>query len=111
MTPPLFRVRLAARVERDLAEIYDYITLEATPARAAKVLERLRRDVLNLAKEPERGSWPAELAALGMHELRQLISPPYRVIYEVTGLRVTVLLIVDTRRNLVPLLQRRLLNP
>ena len=110
MTPPLHQVRLAAKVERDLTEIYDYIAAESSPARACTVLNRLRRDVHKLAKEPERGSWPAELAALGMHDLRQLISAPYRVVYQVVGLQVNVLLIVDTRRNLLPLLQRRLLG-
>ena len=106
----LYSVRVAAALERDLSDIYDYIARQASAARAEKVLDRLRRDVLNLAKEPERGSWPPELLALGLRDFRQLVSRPYRIFYRVTGQQVMVLLIADTRRNMVPLLERRLLS-
>ena len=107
-------VRVAAAVERDLSDIYDYIATEASAARAERVLERLRRDVLSLAREPDRGSWPPELLALGLRDFRQLVSRPYRIFYRVTlhkgGQQVMVLLIADTRRNMLPLLERRLLS-
>ena len=106
----VYTVRMAAAVERDLSDIYDYIATEASPARAERVLERLRRDVLGLAKEPDRGSWPTELLALGLRDFRQLVSRPYRIFYRVIGQQVMVLLIADTRRNMQPLLERRLLS-
>lgn len=110
----VYTVRVAAAVERDLSDIYDYIATAASAARAVRVLERLRRDVLNLAKEPERGSWPPELLALGLRDFRQLVSRPYRIFYRATlhknGQQVMVLLIADTRRNMLPLLERRLLS-
>lgn len=109
--PLLYSVRLAAAVERDLSDIHDHIASETSAARAEKVLDRLRRDVLNLAKEPERGSWPPDLLALGLRDFRQLVSRPYRIFYRVTGQQVSVLLIADSRRNLVTLLERRLLSP
>lgn len=105
-----YRVRVVAAAERDLDEIYDYIAREASPARADKVFERLREQVHGLAIEPERGSWPKELLALGVRDFRQLVVRPWRVIYRVVGDQVVVLLIADSRRNLKALLERRLLS-
>ncbi len=63
-----------------------------------------------LATSPERGSHPKELLALGIREYRQAFFKPYRVIYRVVGERVYVYLIVDGRRDMQALLQRRLLG-
>ena len=110
----VYTVRVAAAVERDLSDIYDYIATEASAGWAERVLERLRRDVLSLAREPDCGSWPPELLALGLRDFRQLVSRPYRIFYRVTfykgGQQVMVLLIADTRRNMLPLLERRLVS-
>ncbi len=104
------QVRIVAAAERDLDGIYDYIAQEASPARADKVFERLREQVHGLAMEPERGSWPSELLALGIRDVRQLVVRPWRIFYRVDGDRVALLLIADGRRNLKTLLERRLLS-
>ena len=108
--PIRYQVRVVAAAERDLDEIYEYIAQEASPARADKVFERLREQVNGLALQPERGSWPRELLALGIRDFRQLVMRPWRVIYRVVGDQVVVLLIADSRRNLKTLLERRLLG-
>jgi toxin ParE1/3/4 len=106
----LYTVRVAAAVERDLSDIYDYIATASSAAQAERVLDRLRDDVLSLAKSPNRGSWPPELLALGLRDFRQLVSRPYRIFYRVSEQQVMVLLIADTRRDMLPLLERRLLS-
>jgi toxin ParE1/3/4 len=108
--PIRYRVRIAAAAERDLGAIYDYVAQEASPARADKVFERLREQIQGLALEPERGSWPSELLALGLRDFRQLVVRPWRVFYRVEGDQVVVLLIADGRRSLKTLLERRLLG-
>ena len=64
----------------------------------------------NLARLPERGSFPKELLALGIKEYRQVFFKPYRVIYRVMGEQVIVYLIVDGRRDMQAVLARRLLS-
>ena len=63
---------------------------------------------------PERGAWTKELLALGIREYRETYFKPYRVIYRVsqsdTRPMVYVYLIVDGRRDLQALLQRRMLR-
>lgn len=108
--PLRYQVRIVAAAERDLDEIYDHIAQETSPARADKVFERLRKPVHGLAMEPDRGSWPRELLALGTRDVRQLVVRPWRIFYRVDGDQVAVPLIADSRRNLKTLLERRLLS-
>lgn len=105
------RVSVARAVERDLDQIYVHIALATSPARAEKVFERLREQMHSLALQPERGSWPPELLALGMRDFQQLVVRPWRIFYRVSGDQVNVLLIADSRRDLKSLLERRLLAP
>lgn len=61
-----------------------------------------------MAENPERGSRPKELLALGIREYRQVFFKPYRAIYRVIGRRVYVYLVADGRRDMQTLLARRL---
>lgn len=105
-----YRVFLTRNAERDLEDLYDYIAQSASPLRAAQVVRKLQKEVLALALEPERGSWPAELLELGIRDFRQVSLKPYRLIYRVIDRQVFVLVVVDGRRDLRALLERRLLG-
>ena len=64
----------------------------------------------SLSKAPERGAYPKELLAIGIRDYREVFFKPYRMIYRVMGDTVYVLIIVDGRRDMQSLLQRRLLE-
>jgi toxin ParE1/3/4 len=108
--PNRYEVLLTQGAERDLESIHDYITEFDCVANAHYVLDRLMEVVEGLAQFPERGSYPKELAALGIKEYRQTAFKPYRVIYRVVGNRVVIYLIVDGRRDMQSVLARRLLG-
>lgn len=105
-----FDVLLTAGAERDLEAIHDYIAEFDCIANADRVLDRLLDVMQSLSTLPERGSYPKELAALGIKEYRQTAFKPYRVIYRVMDRRVIVFLIVDGRRDMQAVLARRLLG-
>jgi toxin ParE1/3/4 len=63
-----------------------------------------------LSEFPERGAYPKELVSLGIREYREIFFKPYRIIYRVIDKNIYVLLIVDGRRDMQTLLQRRLLD-
>jgi mRNA-degrading endonuclease RelE of RelBE toxin-antitoxin system len=63
-----------------------------------------------LAAEPQRGSIPKELRALGLNEYRQVFFKPYRIVYRIHDEQVVIYLITDGRRNMQTLLSRRLLR-
>jgi toxin ParE1/3/4 len=105
-----FKVLLTNDAARDLDELYDYIALHDTPRKAGYVLEQIEKAFSKLSEFPERGAYPKELLALGIREYREIFFKPYRIIYRVMDKNVYVLLIVDGRRDMQSLLQRRLLD-
>lgn len=109
-TPAKFKVLLTEGAEQDLESIYDYIAEFDCVANANYVLDQLMTIVERLSHQPERGNYPKELIALGIKEYRQVLFKPYRVIYRVIGKQVVIYLIVDGRRDMQSLLERRLLG-
>ena len=105
-----FAVSLTNDAARDLGEIYDYIALHDSPPKADYVLERIEEVFYSLSEFPERGVYPKELLKIGIQEYREMFFKPYRIIYRVMDKNVYILLIVDGRRDMQSLLQRRLLD-
>jgi len=68
--PTKFAVLLIESAEQNLETIYDYICEFDCVANANYVLDQLMDIVENLAKFPERGSYPKELIGLGIKEYR-----------------------------------------
>lgn len=108
--PARYEVLLTAGAEQDLESIYDYIAESDSLANANRVLDRLMEAVDNLGRFPERGSYPKELATLGIKEFHQVFFKPYRVIYRIDGNEVIIYLIADGRRDMQSILARRLLG-
>jgi toxin ParE1/3/4 len=96
------RVRIVREAEEDLAELVDYIAQYDSVERANYVLERLMTVCERL--------FLPELRSLGIKTYREVHFKPYRIIYEVVGREVFILLIVDGRRSLQAILERRLLR-
>ena len=105
-----FLVQLTDDAARDLEEICDYIDRHDTPGRADYVLEQIEKAFQSLSEYPQRGNYPKELLDIGIREYREIFFKPYRVIYQVMGNNVYVLMIADGRRDMQTLLQRRLLQ-
>ncbi len=104
----VFEVLLTEAAARDLENIYDYIAAHDTEENATYVLDQIENAFQSLAQLPERGAYPMELKAVGIRQFREIFFKPYRIIYQVMGKTVYVMLIVDGRRDLQTLLQRRL---
>jgi toxin ParE1/3/4 len=105
-----FKVLLTNGATRDLEEIYEYISLHDTPEKADYVLDKIESIFTELSEFTERGTFPKELLALGIRDYREIFFKPYRIIYRVLSKNVYVFLIVDGRRDMQSLLQRRLLE-
>lgn len=106
----LFAVLLTNDAACDLEEIYDYIAIHDSPQKADYVLREIEKAFSSLSKFPERGVYLKELLELGIRDYREIFFKPYRIIYRIMDKNVYVLLIVDGRREMQSLLQRRLLN-
>lgn len=105
-----FAVFLTADAANDLDELYDYLALHDAPEKAEHVLAKIEKTFSTLSESPERGAYPKELLSLGIRNYREIFFKPYRLIYQIKDDIVYVLLIVDGRRDMQTLLQRRLLG-
>ena len=105
-----YRVRIVREAEEDLAELVEYIVRNDSVERADYVLEKLITLCERLEQHPERGHFLPELGSLGIKNYREVHFKPYRIIYEAIGRDVFILLIVDGRRSLQTILERRLLR-
>jgi toxin ParE1/3/4 len=103
-----YTVDLTRSAEADLNDIVEWIARNDSAVHALHVLEQIQSKLESLCRQPERGSVPHELRILGIDRYRQVLFKPYRIIYHARGRRVIVNLIVDGRRDLSVLLQRRL---
>ncbi len=105
-----FDVWLTDDASSDLKEIYEYIFRHDTPGKAEHVLVKIEEAFVSLSEFPQRGGFPKELLEFGIREFREIFFKPYRIIYKVVGKKIYVFLIVDGRRDMQSLLQRRLLQ-
>ena len=105
-----FRVQLTDDAVRDLEEVCDYIRRNRSSAAAEHVLERIEQALGSRSEYPHRGGFPKELRDVGIREYREIFFKPYRIVYRVSDRTVDVYLVVDGRRDMQSLLQRRLLN-
>lgn len=103
------RVRWARSARRDLEAIVAYLA-DRSPQAALATLDRLEARAKTLTTLAERGRVVPELARLHVREYRELVVPPYRVVYRVDGSRVLVLACLDARRSLEDVLLDRLIQ-
>jgi plasmid stabilization system protein ParE len=98
----------AGVAENDLKEIIEYIAIE-TPANALKTLKKIKQKASSLYTLPERGRIVPELQDQGILLYRELIVPPWRIIYRTSEMKVYVLSVLDARQNVEDILLKRLI--
>lgn len=106
----IFEVLLTDDAVEDLLQLDGYISKNDSPEKAEYVLDKIEESLNKLSHLPERGTYPKELSGLGIREYRETFFKPYRIIYRILGNKVYVYLIVDGRRDLQTLLNRRILG-
>ena len=105
-----YTVQVTEGAEHDLAQIVTFLAQREGSAIAEQILENILDTAAELARFPERGSYPKELLALGIRDFRQVLFQPYRIIYRIIGHQVFLYLVADGRRDFQSLLERRLLR-
>lgn len=88
--------------------IYRYVAHYDAVGRADALLAELEAACRKLESLPERGNFPKELVPLDIQDFREIHDKPYRIIY--MGRKVVVCRILDGRRDMQSLLQRRLIR-
>jgi len=105
-----YEVLWAATAEDDLANIVDYVANDS-PSNTLKILQKIKETASQLYYSPERGRIVPELQDQGILQYRELIVPPWRIMYRTAGKNVFVLSVLDSRRNVEDILLGRLIKP
>lgn len=93
----------------DLYDIYYYIAVNDSFENADKIRNKLINAVLKLNRFPLRGHIVRELTDT-YPELLEIISKPFRIMYEIVGKKVIVHSVLDGRRNIQEILSERFLR-
>jgi plasmid stabilization system protein ParE len=96
--PTRFRVRISETAERDVDEIWTFISQDILDAAASFIL-RLEERVSTLEALPSRGPLIPENDLIGM-EYRHLIYGDYRMVFRIEARTVYVLRIIHSSRLL-----------
>ena len=96
--------------ENDLAHIIEFIAIDS-PSNAIKILRNLKQKASKLYSLPERGRIVPELRDQGIIQYRELIIPPWRIVYRISEKNVYVLSVFDSRQNIEDILLKRLTDP
>jgi toxin ParE1/3/4 len=105
---PNFQVIWTSVGENDLKEIIEYISAES-PQNALSILKKIKKKASSLYTLPERGRIVPELQDQGIFQYRELVLPPWRLIYRVAERKVFVLSVIDSRRNVEDVLLKRMI--
>jgi len=93
----------------DFEGIIEYIA-ENNPLTAKTLFAKLKEQVEALSYSPQRGRHIPELQEQGILLYRELIIPPWRVMYKIQNKIVYILVIIDSRRNIEDILLEKLIN-
>ena len=104
------QVLVIAEAEEDIFDIYKYVLRADGRNRADHLLAKLQETCQSLAEMPRRGHSPPELERVGVSGYREIHFKPYRIIYQIVGRKVFIHCVLDGRRNLQDILERRMLR-
>ncbi len=105
-----YNVHLIEGAENDLFEIYKYIAAHDSVHKAESLLNKVEELCSSLKDLPDRGHIPPELDRIGIKQYKEVHFKPYRVIYQIIKNNVYIHCILDGRRDMMDLLQERLLR-
>ena len=101
-----YKVVWANVAECDLKGIIEYISIDS-PQNALKILKKIKQKASELYTLPERGRIVPELQDQGILQYREIVIPPWRLIYRITERKIFVLSLIDSRRNVEDILLKR----
>lgn len=105
-----YAVYLISTAEDDIFEIYNYILQHDSQEKADYIFSQLQEVCDSLETMAMRGHVPPELERISIHDYREIHFKPYRIIYQIFKNKVFIHSVLDGRRDMEDLLQRRLLR-
>jgi toxin ParE1/3/4 len=105
-----YKVILLPEAREDIWEIFLYMAENDSLQKAENLLDALEDRCNALQHMPQRGHKLSELKFINVAGFQEIHVKPYRIIYQITGQNVYIHAVLDGRRTLQDLLERRLLR-
>ena len=102
------RIFVLQAAEDDIFEVYKYTLENDSNQNAVCVYDQLRETINTLEEYPERGHYPPELERIGVTGFLEIHFKPYRILYEIDGREVFIHAVLDGRRDIQSILERRM---
>lgn len=106
MTTGTYQVFWTQTAQQDLKRIIEYIAADSE-IQARRIYLAIKQQADNLRQFPFQGRIVPELRYYHILTYRELISPPWRIIYKTEENKVWVLAVIDGRRNMEDILLDR----
>ncbi len=104
---PAYKVVWTGIAESDLKDIIGYIAVDSLE-NALKILVKIKNNASSLYCMPERCRIVPELKDQGIFQYRELVVPPWRIMFRISDMNVYILSVIDSRRNIEDILLNRL---
>ena len=105
-----YTVIVLPEAKDDLLDIYLYVAEHDSISRADALLEKLEHTCYSLNLNPERGHTVPELKRIHIEGFREIHFKPYRIIFQICVDDVYIHAVLDGRRELQEILERRMLR-
>jgi toxin ParE1/3/4 len=103
-----YAVIMLPEAKADLYDIFMYVAQNDSLPRTEKLLSHLERRCSKLTTRPQRGHTVPEVKRVHVPGFREIHFKPYRIIYQIITTEVYIHAVLDGRRDLQELLERRL---
>ena len=105
-----YKVNILIDAEEDILELYQYVAYHDSEGEAEYLLGKIVETCRSLTSYPNKGHIPPELERIGIYNYQEIHFKPYRIIYQVIEKEVYIHCVLDSRRSLQELLEKRLLR-
>lgn len=104
------KVIVLPEAQDDIVDIYFYVARYDSVGKADVLVNKLEEKCTSLQYHPDRGHRVPELQKVYIEGFKEIHFKPYRIIYQISSETVFIHAIIDGRRDLHELLERRLLR-
>ena len=104
-----FEVIWTKSAQFDLETIIEYIKTDSIDI-AKNIFFAIKKECDNLYYFPERKRVVPELQQIGISKYKEVLYQRWRIIYKIESKKVSILLVVDSSRNLEDILFQRLIQ-
>ena len=106
-----YSIFLISEAEDDLYDIFRHVSHYISVEKAEEIINGIEECCQSLTTFADRGHYPPELERIGIYEYKEVHYKKYRIIYRIINKEVYIYTIIDGRRDLASVLERKLFRP